>query len=223
MPLSAMAVLVWFLLPWLEIIGRIRHMRFPLQNSVSHRFPPSRDDFPDLEALTAEIEEEGFEEAEDTGWKWQETDHFMRLLYDPERRLQATIALARQGPMAFSYVSLTSRLPDGESLITTSYPFSPTMRLAPGQRMNRMPQADSFEDLLDGHLLFLEAQSLTAEDTVEQDLETLPTILEEDMTRQIRHNLSTGLIEQTSEEEFRYSWRGCFFLWIEVVKDMLRV
>ena len=216
-------VLMWFLLPWLEIAGRVRQLRFPMENKISSRFPPSRDLFPELDALTAEVEKEGFEEAEDAGWKWQDTDHFLRLLYHNEQRIQATIALAQQGEMAFSYVSLTSRTEDGRSFISSNYPFSPTMTLSPNQRMNRIPHADSFEDLLAEHGRFLTECGVVPADCVEMDTEELPTELERDMVVQIDHNISSGLIEPLGDGEFRYSWRGCFYLWFQVVKDMLRV
>jgi hypothetical protein len=44
------------------------------------------------------------------------------------------------------------------------------------------------------------------------------------MQSQIKHNVSVGVLVPTGEQDtFRYSWRGCWFLWFEVVKDMLRV
>jgi hypothetical protein len=43
------------------------------------------------------------------------------------------------------------------------------------------------------------------------------------MCAQIDHNINVGLIELTGEGEFRYSWRGCFYLWFQMVKDMVLI
>jgi hypothetical protein len=190
---------------------------------VKHRYPPSRELFPDLEDLSQEIEKEGFERADDTGWKWSETDHFMRLFYHPELRAQASIALAQQDGFAFSYVSLTSRTAQGVIYTTTNYPFPPTMQFSPSHRMNRYTHADSMEDLMVCHEEFLKSQAIEVKDLINVESEQLPAYIERDMCAQIDHNINVGLIELIGEGEFRYSWRGCFYLWFEVVKDMVRV
>ena len=84
---GATALALWFFLPWLEILGRVRKLRFPTQSEVKHRFPPSTEVFPDLGELSEEAEARGFVAADDAGWKWDETDHFMRLFYHPELRI----------------------------------------------------------------------------------------------------------------------------------------
>jgi hypothetical protein len=151
---GACGIALWFMLPWVEIVGRVRKLRFPLKSEVKHRFPPSRELFPDLEQLSREIEDQGFERADDTGWKWSETDHFMRLFYHAEQRTQAAIALAQQEGFAFSYVSLTSRTKGSLIYTTTNYPFPPTMQFSPSHRMNRYAHAQSMEDLVANHADF---------------------------------------------------------------------
>ncbi len=211
------------MLPWVEIVGRVRKLRFPMKSEVKHRFPPSRELFPDLEELSSEIEMEGFEKTDDTGWKWSETQHFMRLFYHPELRTQAAIALAQQEEYAFSYVSLTSRTDRGIIYTTTNYPFPPTMHFSPSHRMNRYTYADSMEDLMAEHAEFLKSQGLEVTDLSALESEQLSTFIEQDMNDQIHYNISVGLIEMAGNSEFRYSWRGCFYLWFEVVKDMVKV
>jgi hypothetical protein len=34
---------------------------------------------------------------------------------------------------------------------------------------------------------------------------------------------SVGVLEPAGDDVLRYTWRGCWFLWLQVVKDMLRV
>ncbi len=220
---GAGSIALWFMLPWVEIVGRVRKLRFPMKSEVKHRFPPSRELFPDLEELSSEIEMEGFEKTDDTGWKWSETQHFMRLFYHPELRTQAAIALAQQEEYAFSYVSLTSRIDRGIIYTTTNYPFPPTMQFSPGHRMNRYTYADSMEDLMVEHADFLKSHDLEVTDLSALEAEQLSTFIEQDMNDQIHYNISVGLIEMAGNSEFRYSWRGCFYLWFEVVKDMVKV
>ena len=220
---GACAVLVWFLLPWLEIAGRVRHMRFPIRNEIKGRFPPSREVFPELGDLTAEVIDAGFEEIEDAGWSWHDTEHFVRLFYHPEQRTQASISMALQNDLGFSYVSLTSRLADGRSFTTSNFPFAPTMRFAPLQKVNRFVNAGSLKELAAAHDRFLQRAGVQVADLVVPDTEQLAAQLQCDMSAQIDHNIERGLLEPLGEGEFRYSWRGCWFLWLQVVKDMLRV
>ena len=213
----------WFLVPWMEIMFRVRRLRFPLKSEVTHRFPPSRDVFPELSELSNEAEDAGFVLVGDTGWKWSDTEHFMRLFYHEEKRLQASVALALQGEMGFSYVSLTSRAKSGVVYTTSNYPFPSTMKHAPKHRLNRYEDADSMNDLLAEHEYFLEVMGLGLDDIAEQDTEFLHAYIQRDMSVQVDHNLTEGLIVKEGTGEFRYSWRGCFYLYWQILKDMVRV
>lgn len=214
---------LWFVFPWVEIVGRVRKLRFPLRSEVRHRFPPSREVFPDLGEISGEVEEAGFEKADDAGWKWEETDHFVRIFYHAEKRLQATVSVAQQEEFVFSHASLTTRTADGTAYVTTNYPFSFTMKLAPMQRLQRCDDAETFDDMLAAHEAFLAKHEVTSSDAVAQDPDMLHAAIQTDLSQQIDHNLSTGVIVRAGEQHFRYSWRGCFYLWFQVVKDMIRV
>jgi hypothetical protein len=220
---GATAVALWFLLPWLEIVTRVRKLRFPLKSEVKHRFPPSREIFPDLDALSEEAEKAGFQEAQDTGWKWEETDNFVRLFYHAAKKAQVAVSLAQQGDFAFSYVSLTSRTADGIVVTTTNYPFSHTMKFSPEQLVCRYSGAESMDDLLQAHERHIARCGIQTAELVTLNPEQLPGYLEHDMVTQINHNIAVRIIEPAGEGLFRYSWRGCIFLWVQVVKDMLRV
>jgi hypothetical protein len=216
-------VLTWFLLPWLEIVGRVRKLRFPIKSEIKHRFPPSRELFPQLGELTREAEALGYEEIEDAGWSWDGAEHFVRLFYHAKERTQATIALAVQGPLAISHVSLTSRLPDGRSFTTSNFPFAPSLQFSAKQMVNRDYYAESLEAMKGAHRQFLDKHGVAEAEMAELNVEQLPAQMERDMSVQIDHNIEKGLIEPLGNGEFRYSWRGCFFLWFQVVKDMVRV
>ena len=220
---GAIFVGAWFMLPWMEIVFRVRRLRFPIKSEVKHRFPPSREVFPELSDLSIEADNEGFVEVGDTGWQFSQTDYFMRLFYHEAKRTQASIALVQQGDFGFPYVSLTSRAGGGVTFTTTNYPFAATMKHSPKQRLNRFMHAGSFAELMDRHELFLQNEGIRAEDLALQDTEYLHAYIERDMSMQIDHNITAGVIEPTGNGEFRYSWRGCIFLYWQVVKDMLRV
>jgi hypothetical protein len=217
------ALALWLVFPWVEILGHVRKLRFPIESKVRHRFPPSREVFPDLEEITAEVEAAGFEKADDAGWKWEETDHFIRILYHPVKKMQATISIAQQGDFVFSHANLTTRLQDGRSMVTTNYPFSFTMKLVPQQLMHRCDNADTFEAMVASHEEFLERQAILPEQVEAQDPDSLHSAIASDLAKQVDHNLTSGVIVRADEGHFRYSWRGCFFLWVQVVKDMIRV
>jgi hypothetical protein len=214
---------MWFVFPWVEIVGRVRKLRFPLRSEVKHRFPPSREVFPDLGDISGEVEEAGFEKADDAGWKWEETDHFVRLFYHPDKKMQAAVSVAQQDAFVFSHASLTTRAADGVAYVTTNYPFSFTMKLAPMQRLQRCDDAETFDHMVTAHEAFLARHGVTATNVVAQDPDALHFAIQSDLSEQIDHNLNAGVIVRADEKHFRYSWRGCFYLWFQVVKDMIRV
>jgi len=218
------AVAGWFLLPWLEIILRVRTMRLPLNKTLSNRFPPSRDEFPHLKELTAEVEDAGFEMVEDTGWDGGEVRQFLRLFYLPESRVQAALSLNQQRGAAIVYFSLTTRSIDGRTWTTTDYPFSNTMQQPPGVHVQRVAWAGSIAGLLKAHVSWVEKCGLNLpQDAVDVDSSTLTERLSGELQHQIRHNLSTGIIKESGEGTFRYSWRGCFYLWRQFVKDLVKL
>jgi hypothetical protein len=222
---GAAAVACWFLLPWVEILFRVRKLRFPLASEIEERLPPSKDDFPNLDELSAEVEDAGFVEIENAGWQWDETEHFMRLFYHKESRAQASVSLAQQDGFGISYVSVTSRSTDGRTFTSSNYPFSYTMKFTPDHHVNRLVDAESFEDLMESHCEFLAAEAVEDKDLMELDSKHLTNYLKRDMESQIKHNVNVGVLEPADDGEniFRYSWRGYVFLWLQIVKDMMRV
>src|SRR6267154_2380031 len=46
----------WLLLPWLEILTRIRKLTLPLEKNLRHKSPPNAEIFPALDEITDEIE-----------------------------------------------------------------------------------------------------------------------------------------------------------------------
>src|ERR1051325_10754958 len=58
----------WLLLPWLEILTRVRKLTLPLEKNLRHKTPPNSEAFPALHEITEEIEGEQFEHVDDVGW-----------------------------------------------------------------------------------------------------------------------------------------------------------
>ena len=217
-------LLLWFLLPWVELLTRPRRLRLPLAKALERQSPPGSSRFPDLTELTDEIEKEGFEYVADTGWDWDGMHQFYRLFYRPESREQAAICLTEQEEVAWVYLSLTSRHPDGKTFRTSNVPFSSPMKVAPDVQFHQAPEADAFDDLLLEHRLWLGGFGYEETDMVEEDPERLAGLIGEETGRQILHNIDVGLIEMAeSAETVRYSWRGLFYLYFQLVKDMVRM
>ena len=220
---GAAALALWMILPWFSIVTQVRKVRYPFHHELKHRFPPSRDIFPDLDAITDEVEATGFEKTDDTGWKWDSADHFVRLFYHADKKLQANLNVSQQGGYVFSYASLTTRTADGQSYVTTNNPFVFTMKMVPNQHVHRYEQAESFADLLKSHEDLLQARQIDSDQVASLDPDSLPTTVSREITQQIDHNLNVGVLVRLDEKHFRYSWRGCLFLWFQVMKDMIRV
>ena len=220
---GVVAVAGWFFLPWLEILMRIRHLRLPLDKPLRSAFPPSFDRFPQLDEMTEEIQEEGFKQVDDTSFEWEGSRQFMRIFHHEDERTQAVISLLEQGSMALTWVSLSSRRPDGRTWTTWNYPFSHTMMLAPETCLNSVLDADSFVGLLAAHHELLASSGLVTEDLVATEPEGFPELIQRETRRQIDHNLDRGLITLSGEGTFRYSFRGYLFLWYQFLRDMVRL
>lgn len=218
-------VLIWFLLPWIELLTRIRKLRLPKGKTLDHQPPPNSRRFPGLHEFTDEIETQGFEYVEDAGWQWDDLEQFFRIFYHPEEKTQAAICLNEQQGVAFVFVSLTSRSEEGQTYRTWNFPFSYTLKMAPEIAVNRVPDVASFEALLQSHRDFLLARGLSQDSLVDEIPDQLPELMEKETRVQIRHNLDRGLIETDDEnpETVRYSWRGLFFLYGQLVKDMVKL
>ncbi|MBL9154207.1 MAG: hypothetical protein JNK37_17070 [Verrucomicrobiales bacterium] len=218
-------VLMWFLLPWIELLTRVRRLRLPLRKSLTHQTPPNAHRFPHLSDFTHEIETEGFTHVEDAGWEWEDLRQFFRIFYRAEERTQAAICLNEQHGMGFAFVSLTSRTLEGRIYRTWNFPFGQTLRTMPDVRLNQVPNVQSFEELLAEHRDFLERLGVATADLVEENPESIPELMEAETQLQIRHNIERGVIEHDTHdpEKVRYSWRGLFYVYGQLVKDMVKL
>ena len=213
----------WLLLPWLEILTRVRRITLPIDKSLRQKTPPNAQTFPALDELTDEIEGEGFEHVEDAGWDWDDYQQFFRLFYRSEHRTQAAVCLIDQNDVAFFYLSLSSRAKDGRVWTTWNYPFSYSLKLVPQWRVNRVRGDQSFLGLHESHRDFLRNNGIIVEDLEPLDPEKMQTEIAKDLRSQITHNLTAGVLKQNAAGEVRYSWRGLFFIWFQFLRDFVRL
>ncbi|MEQ1859409.1 MAG: hypothetical protein ABMA13_05695 [Chthoniobacteraceae bacterium] len=212
----------WLMLPWLEILTRVRRLTLPTDKKLRHKHPPNDEAFPALDALTEEVEGEGFVRADDTGWDWQDYAQFFRLFYKEAERTQAAICLIDQHDVAFYYLSLSSRGQDGRLWTTWNYPFSYSLKLAPEWRVNRVSGDQSFLELYENHREFLRRNGVIAADLAPFEPDLLPLEIQNDMRTQIAHNLAVGVLTQAGDGAVRYSWRGLMFVWVQFLRDLVR-
>ncbi len=213
----------WLLLPWLEILTRVRTLTLPLDRTLRHKTPPSREAFPSLDELTSEIEAEGFLHVDDAGWDWDDYQQFFRLFFSAKERTQASICLIDQREVSFFYLSLSSRGKDGRVWMTWNYPFSYSLKLVPRWYVNRQRPDQTFLQLLENHRQFLREKGVSVDDLADLEPEQIQTEIANDLRAQIRHNLAAGVLKQSPTGEVQYSWRGLFFIWFQFLRDLVRL
>ncbi len=220
---GAVAAGSWLFLPWLDLLTRIRKLTLPLEKNLRQKAPPGSGVFPALPELTEEVEENGFEHVKDAGWEWEDYQQFFRLFYKADERVQAAVCLVDQQDIAFYYLSLSSRGKDGAIWTTWNYPFSYSLKLAPQWRVNRMRGDVSFLELIESHRGFLQQHGITPEQLEEFDGESIQIAVQKDLRAQVAHNVSAGVLIPAGEQEVRYSWRGLVFLWLQFLRDLVRL
>ena len=213
----------WLMLPWLEILTRIRRLTLPLEKNLRHKNPPNHDLFPALDELTDEVTGEGFTLVDDAGWDWQDYQQFFRLFYKEVERTQAAICLIDQQDIAFYYLSLSSRAKDGKIWTTWNYPFSYSLKLVPNWRVNRVRGDQSFLQLYESHRDFLRRNGVIIPDLEPLNPDAIQEEIQRDLRSQVAHNLAVGVLKQDPSGAVRYSWRGMLFIWLQFLRDFVRL
>ncbi len=216
-------VFAWALLPWIELLTRIRRLRMPVDNRLKHKALPNPTFFPNAAEAAAAMAEEGFEHVTDCCWQWDGMSQHFRLYWNPEQRAIASICLCEQVDVAFAFISVTSRDEKGHIWRTTNFPFAPTLRRPPGVKWNHLPcRENCFHHILKNHRQYLNCKGVVHDQLSIPDPELAESDIESEMRAQIDHNLKSGIIRLTKDGHFEYSKRGLFFLWLQFLKDMVR-
>lgn len=209
----------WFLLPWLEILTRVRAMRLPAERRLEPAAPPTRSAFPAFSELSDEMEAGGFEYVEDAGWSHEETRQHYRLFQSSDRKTAGAICLVEQPVFSFYYIALRSRTVDGRLLITWNYPFSLGLRQMPGTILRRAAGEKSVEELILQHRASLDSEGVGL---CLVDQETLRAEIESDLRDQVTHNIACGILRREGTSSIRYTGRGLVFLWLQFLRDFVR-
>ena len=212
----------WGLLPWLELLTRVRRIRLPLEKSLEPSRPPNGEEFPGFRELSEEFESEGFKPADDLAWDWAEQRQFYRFFVHESEPVQGAICLMEHSALSFFYISLSSRTPDGTHWTTWNYPFAYTLKTPPHLRLNRLRGDTGIFEMLEEHRDFLHCNGVGAAALQVPDPEQFAEEMQRDLRLQIAHNLQAGVLRRNGEGEVLYSWRGLFYLWVQLLRDLVR-
>jgi len=217
-------VLVWFFLPWVELLTRVRRLRLPIENKLEHRFPPNEDYFPNADAMIAELEEAGFEHARNCGWDWAGATQSYQFFWHPEERCVAAVCFCQQAKITFSFVTFCSRDTNGCMWRTSNYPFATMLMEPSGVWHNHLHcGVQTIDAMLASHHYFITLHGACHDDLCVPCPDSVEEEVERDMRRQIDYNLKKGLIRLTDDGHFQYSFRGLCFMWKQCLKDMVRL
>jgi len=222
--IGALGASGWFFLPWVELLTRIRRLRLPLENRLRCSTPPADSSFPDATDAIHAMEDQGFDHVSDSAWEWAGMKQYFRIFWHPEQKAIAIVCLCEQQEVSFAFISITSKDEDGRIWRSTNFPFSPTLKCNPEINWNHVPCEQScFNQILSDHTDFLIKRRIAHEDLCVPDPDEAEEDIENEMRRQIDHNLAHGIIQLTGDGNFRYSKKGLFFLWKQFIKDMIRL
>ena len=217
-------VALWFLLPWFDLLTRIRKLRFPLDNRLKLCTPPSEDHFPNAARLIHEIELAEFDHVTDNGWDWAGMQQYFRFFWNPEAKAIAAVCLCEHDQVAFAFVTISAWAPNGRTIHTTNYPFAPTLKHLPDAHWDHLPcERNNFKAICKDHERHLKKLGIMKAELLMPDPDEVIAQVEAEMRRQINHNVDCGLIMMTGDGHFKYSTKGLFFLWFQSVKDMIRL
>ncbi len=222
--MGVFAASAWFILPWVELMTRIRKLRMPITNTLQQRFSVNLAAFPDAQTHIRTLENEGFEHIRNAGWNLGGMDQLFQLYWNAETKAVAALCLCEQSHITFSYLTITSRDLKNGVWRTTNFPFSPNLKLSPKVHWNQISCVNECaKKVIEKHSSFLlkngfcnDTLSIPDPDHIEQEIES-------ELNKQINHNLKAGIITAADEVHFRYTPKGLFFLWCQSIKDMIRL
>jgi hypothetical protein len=211
------------LIPLIEILFRVRQLRLPMKRQLRKTAGLPGDTETGLQSVSKEIREQEFCEIDDLAWQHEYFTQYLRLFFHVEKRCQAVFHLHEQGEILMTFVSLTSRLPDGRQYMTWNNPLAHSLKDVPQKHLQRCEDATSFEELLASHEDWLLSHGVKSEDCVALDAEALVERLDIEFAQQLDWNVEQGILEPSGEGFSRYSLRGCMFLYGRSLRDFIRL
>ncbi len=215
---------IWLLLPLIEIYTKRSKESYPLSPSPLASLPEVNESFfPYASAYRSQLDELGFDAVDNLSWRWLETHQHHRFFWNPELNTIASVCLCELEKIAFTFVIFHSELADGTVLRTTNYPFTSPLIHPPKTHWKHVPCEEK-------HLptIFQSHQSLIAKHNVKPCALVIPDPdkISEKWTREyserIQYNLSKKLIKADGEL-FKFTPLGYFHLWVQAVRDFIRL
>lgn len=222
---GAIFAIAWFFFPWLELLLSVRRTRLPLENKLKRQEFPCDNYFPEAIMMKSHLREQGYDHITDCGWKWAKSHEHYSFYWHSEKKQLAAICHRVQSCVTFCYLSISSRTKEGKTWQSTNFPFSAALPPSPSTEFNHITEGNIScpAHVIYAHELFLYNRGVDEEDLNETDSFDVETLIELEMRRQIDHNLQVGLIQLTGDGCFRYTYRGLFYLWCQILKDMFRL
>lgn len=221
---GALGVVLWFFLPWVELLTRVRRMKLPMDNRLRHVAVPNASFFPNAQETVERMVSEGFVHVTDCCWDWAGMKQHYQLYVHESTHTVASLCLCEQADVVFSFVSISSVCQGGETWRTTNYPFAPTLKYPSKFHWNHVPcTRNCFRQIWASHRDYLSKNKLCENSIAECDPDHLEEWIEDEMEEMIEHNLDQGIIEFSGDGNFCYSKKGLFYLWGQFIKDMVRL
>lgn len=222
-PAGLVALLAWVFVPAYEIIFILRRLRVPKVRELTDARAPE-DDYDEIAEISEELLQLGFVQVDECRLNPSPHPHYYRLFVGREGAVHATIGHVSQDAIGFQFIAFSSQSHDGRRWVTWDYPLAYGLVMPPEIAVYRVLTAESLEDLLQAHLAFLEANEISEDQIITTDTsrEAVRARLEKTLSRQIEYNVSHGFLAADPQEgdNFRYSWRGTWFVATQVIRDI---
>ena len=97
------------------------------------------------------------------------------------------------------------------------------MKLAPELRTNRLGGERTVLEILASHRHFLSLAGVDLSSLARSEPDDIQVEIQRDLHTQISHNVAAGLLLPSDEGTVRYSWRGLLFIWVQFLRDFVRL
>jgi hypothetical protein len=213
----AFGTFLWFAVPVIQVLVVSRKMRFSLGRQLSEGSLDT-DDFPEIEALTTDLRKFGFDQQGDFWLKPPNLKQGFRLFRHPSEGVICAICVTQHG---YPYLLFMSPGRDGSAWLTWDYPLAYVLKIPPVVRVYRYLEAQSVQEILEGHREFLrinEVKVLGPEETG-----PVRDLLDRILREILGYNLRMGVLRKKrgSDQEIHYSWRGTLFLSFRVLWELI--
>lgn len=215
---------IWFLLPLVEIFFKRGKEKYPFTPTPLPSLPEVDESFfPHASSYRAQLEELGFDAIDNLSWHWLEAHQHHRFYWNPELNTIASVCLCELEKIAFTFVIFHSELADGTVLKTTNYPFSSPLLHPPKTHWKHVPCEEKFlPSIYKSHRSLIAEHNTSPCTLMIPDPDEVSEKWTEEYVRRTHFNKTKGLI-RVSGKDFQYTPLGYFHLWLQAVKDMIRL